>query len=427
MRERHFLYNSEMRQSKLFTKTRKNAPSDEVSKNAELLIRAGFIHKEMAGVYSYLPLGLLVLKKIEEIIREEMNDLGGQELVLPTLQDKNLWEKTQRWDDKKVDNWFKTQLKNDTELGLGFTHEEPLTQIMTEYISSYRDVEKPVLVYQFQVKFRNELRAKSGIIRGREFLMKDLYSFSKNEKDHEEIYEKVGQTYEKIFDRVGLGGVTYFTYASGGSFSKFSHEFQVVTDAGEDSICANKENKKAVNKEVFSGDTLEFTKVKDEKELEELKSVEVGNIFNLGTRFSEALGLSFKDENSEEKPVIMGSYGIGLGRLMGTIVEVLSDDKGIIWPESVSPFKAHLLCISPDDQNAKALAEDLYKELDGKVLYDDRDLRAGEKFADADLIGIPWQIIIGKKSNQDAIEVKNRKTGEVEIKPMTEIVEWLQK
>ena len=398
-----------MKQSQLFTKTKKESPADEVSLNAELLIKAGFINKEMAGVYSYLPLGLRVIKKIENIIREEMNTIGGQELVMTALQDKSLWERTDRWDDEKVDNWFKTKLKNDTELGLGFTHEEPLTRMMKEFINSYRDL--PCSVYQFQTKFRNEARAKSGIMRCREFVMKDLYSFSKNEEEHNIFYEKAKEAYKNIFKRVGIGHLTYVTFASGGSFSKYSHEFQTVTGAGEDTIYIDENKSIAINKEVYNDEVISSLGLTKE-DLIEKKAVEVGNIFTLGTRFSDALSLKYKTEQGEEKSVFMGSYGIGPGRLMGTIVEVLSDDKGIIWPESVAPFKVHLLVLGNDERTCEE-ADKLYEELSEKgieVLYDDRsDTSAGEKFADADLIGIPYRVVVSKRSLVDGgFEVKKR-------------------
>ena len=243
-----------MRQSALFTKTRRDAPSDEVSKNAQLLIRAGYVHKEMAGVYSYLPLGFRVLNKIVGIIREEMNAIGGQELVMTALQDKELWSRTDRWDDKKVDNWFKTEFKTGGETGLAITHEEPLTRIMTDHISSYRDL--PVAAYQFQNKFRNELRAKSGIMRGKEFLMKDLYSFSKDEKEHTEFYQKAREAYIKVFSRLGIGEQTYVTFASGGIFSPFSEEFQTLSEAGEDTIYVDEKKHIAVNKEVLTDERI---------------------------------------------------------------------------------------------------------------------------------------------------------------------------
>lgn len=398
-----------MKQSQLFTKTRKDAPKDEVSKNAQLLIRAGFIHKELAGVYSYLPLGLRVLKNIENIIREEMNAIGGQELHLTALQDKSVWEKTGRWSDEVLDIWFKTELKSGGELGLGTTHEEPLTALVKEYVRSYRDL--PFSLYQFQTKFRNELRAKSGIMRGREFLMKDLYSFSPSELEHNEFYEKAKKAYVNIFNRAGLGEKTYVTFASGGSFSKYSHEFQVLTDAGEDIIFVSEKNKIAVNKEVLDDAVLKELDL-SKKDLKEMKAVEVGNIFSLGTKFSDALGLTYVDENEKKNSVIMGSYGIGVGRLMGTIVEVLSDDKGIVWPASVAPFKVHLIVIGEEDSNTMKEAELLYKAL-GKagvdVLMDDRDTRAGEKFADSDLIGIPLRIVISEKTLADKkVEIKKR-------------------
>lgn len=272
-----------MRQSFLFTKTRKEAPKDEVSKNAQLLIRAGYIHKEMAGVYSYLPLGLRVGEKIAAIIREEMNALGGQEVGLSILQNKELWQKTDRWDDTKVDNWFKTTLKAGGEAGLSFTNEEPLANAMREYIQSYKDL--PKYVYQINLKFRNEQRAKSGILRGREFLMKDMYSFHINQEDLNKYYEQVALAYQRIFVRVGIGEKTYKTFASGGVFSKYSHEFQTLCSAGEDTIYVSEKKRVAVNKEVLNDEVLSDLGL-SQNELEEQKAVEVGNIFKLGTRFS---------------------------------------------------------------------------------------------------------------------------------------------
>jgi len=397
-----------MQQSNLFTKTRKEAPKDEVAKNAKLLIQAGFINKEMAGVYSYLPLGLRVLEKIKNIIREEMNQIGGQEILMTTLQGKEVWEKTDRWDDTQVDDWFKTVLKNKSEIGLAFTHEEPLTQVMKNFVSSYKDL--PCYVYQFQTKFRNELRAKSGILRGREFLMKDLYSFSKDKKEHERFYEEMKEVYMKIFERLGFGDETYITISSGGSFSKYSYEFQTVTEAGEDIIYIVDEDKKiAINKDDFNDEVLkDFGLEKVVKDnLVQKKSIEVGDIYSLGEKYSEALGLSYKDQDGEEQFVYMGSYGIGVNRLLGTVVEVFSDEKGIIWPESVAPFQIHLLSLGQDEQ-----AGEIYKKLKEsgiEVLYDDRDVKAGEKFADADLIGIPKRVVVSERSlKEGGVELKKR-------------------
>ncbi len=396
-----------MRLSKLFTRTRKEAPKDEVSKNAQLLIRAGYIHKEMAGVYAYMPLGLRVLKNIEHVIREEMNAIGGQEIVMTALQEKDVWEKTGRWDDKVVDNWFKTKLKNDTELGLAYTHEPAIAALMKDYISSYRDL--PSYPYQFQTKFRNELRAKSGLFRGREFIMKDLYSFSKTEKDLDEFYEKAITAYKNIFNRLGLGDRTYLTLASGGSFgTKYSHEFQTLTGAGEDTIYIHKKKNIAINNEVMNDDTLTMLGISKDELVEE-KSIEVGNIYKLGTFYSDPLGLTYKTEEGEEKPVIMGSFGIGLGRVMGTIAETHSDDKGLVWPSEVSPFAIHLISLPGGEAKADEIY-DLLQKNNSSVLYDDRQERtAGEKFADADLLGIPTRAVISKKTlEKDSVEVRKR-------------------
>lgn len=387
-----------MRQSQLFTKTRKEAPKDEISKNAQLLIQGGFIHKDMAGVYTFLPLGLRVLNNINNIIREEMDAIGGQELFMPSLQNPELWKKTGRWDNDTVDTWFKSELSAGGEIGFAWTHEENITSIMTQHIHSYKDL--PLYAYHIQNKFRNEIRAKSGIMRTREFLMKDLYSFSRNDKEHTEFYEKCAQSYVNIFKRVGIGDKTYKTFASGGAFTKYSHEFQTLSEAGEDIVYVNEEKEIAVNSEVLEDADLKELGVTRE-ELTEKKSIEVGNIFSLGTKFSEALGLQYKTEKGETKSVIMGSYGIGPARLMGTIAELLSDEKGIVWPSSVSPFKLHLIVLDGQEDETRKEADRLYEELTSRgveVLYDDRDVRAGEKFADADLIGIPNRAIISDKT-----------------------------
>lgn len=412
-----------MKQTKLFSKTRREAPKDEVSKNADLLIRAGYIYKDMAGVYTFLPLGLMVLNKISNIIREEMNNLGAEEILLTSLQDKKVWEKTGRWNDEVVDNWFKTRLKNDTELGLGFTHEEPLTRLMKDYIRSFRDL--PVYAYQIQTKFRNEARAKSGIMRMREFLMKDMYSFSKDNSQHEEFYEKAKQSYTNVFNRVGIGEYTYMTFASGGSFSKFSHEFQTVTDSGEDLIYIDETKHIAINKEVLNDEVCLELGV-NKTNLKEKKAVEVGNIFSLGTRFSDAFELYYSDEKGEKKPIVMGSYGIGPGRLMGVIAETLSDEKGLVWPIQVSPFSVQIISL---DQSTNTIAEDIYNKLNDKgmsVLFDDRDMRPGEKFADSDLMGIPLRIVIGEKGNKSGIfEVKYRKDGRIENVKKENIIDFI--
>ncbi len=404
-----------MRQSKLFTKTRKEAPADEVAKNARLLIRAGYIYKNMAGTYTFLPLGLRVMDKIKNIIREEMDSIGSQEMHMPSLQSPELWKKTDRWDDEKVDIWFKTELKAGGDVGLAWTHEEVITDLMRQYISSYKDL--PLFAYHIQTKFRNEMRAKSGIMRTREFDMKDLYSFCATEEQHNEFYEACADAYMRIFDRLGIGDKTYRTFASGGAFTKFSHEFQTLAESGEDVVYVNEEKGIAINEEVLAEADLSELGVTKE-ELVEQKSIEVGNIFSLGTKFSEDLELYYKDESGNEKPVIMGSYGIGPARAMGTVVDLLSDEKGVVWPESIAPFKVHLVGLNGDDAEVNDYTEGVYNTLTKQgveVLYDDRiEVRAGEKFADSDLLGIPYRVVISRKAKDEGkFEVVTRRTGEV--------------
>ncbi len=403
-----------MRQSQLFTKARREAPADEVSKNAQLLIRAGFVHKEAAGIYSFLPLGLRVLNNVIRIIREEMDALGGQELCMSALQNAELWKKTDRW---KQDVWFKTELKAAGETGLGWTHEEPITNLATQFVSSYRDL--PFSAYQIQTKFRNEERAKSGVMRGREFLMKDMYSFHADHADLDAFYERAIEAYRRVFRRAGLGDRTFMTFASGGAFSKYSHEFQTLTDAGEDVIYLSREKGIAINKEVLTDEVLADLGVARES-LEEAKAVEVGNIFKLGTRFSEPLGLSYTDAEGKKHPVVMGCYGIGPSRLVGAVVEALADDKGLVWPASVAPFAVHLVSLGKDGDEICKTADALYDELvksGVEVLYDDRDLRAGEKFAESDLLGMPKRIVVGKDAVATGeFEVVDRATGSVEKK-----------
>jgi prolyl-tRNA synthetase len=395
--------------SQLFTKTSKNIPGDEQARNAQLLIQAGFIHKEMAGVYAFLPLGRRVLENISKVVREEMNRVGGQEVQMTVLQPKEIFEKTDRWDDKKVDNWFKTKLSNGTELGMGLTHEEPIVDAMKEFMSSYKDL--PVLVYQIQTKFRNEKRAKSGLLRGREFTMKDMYSFARSQEEHDEIYEKVAAAYVRIYERLGIGDVTYRTYADGGIFTqRFSDEFQTISPIGEDAIFVHEGKKIAFNEEIMSDETLAKMGVKRE-ELVEKRGVEVGNIFPLESKYSDALGLFYDDENGEQQSIIMGCYGIGISRLVGMLAEHFADDRGLAWPAEVAPFRIYLTSVGANDDVAKA-TEDLYKNLTDsgiEVLYDDRDARPGEKFADADLMGIPYRVVVSEKtlaSNQYEIKAR---------------------
>jgi prolyl-tRNA synthetase len=412
-----------MKVSQLFTKTLKDAPADEVAKNAQLLIRGGYIYKEMAGVYAYLPLGKRVLEKITQIIREEMDAIGGNEISLTALQSPDTWQASGRWNDDVMDVWFKTKLASGSELGLAPTHEEPLTKLMTQYIRSYKDL--PVYPYQFQIKFRNELRSKSGLMRGREFWMKDLYSFSRTQEEHDAFYEKISQAYVRVFDRLGIGDKTFKTFASGGSFSKFSHEFQTISPVGEDTIYVHREKGIAINQEVFTDDVLADLGVSRD-ELEEVTAVEVGNIFTLGTKYSEPLGLNFTDENGAAKPVIMGSYGIGPSRLMGLLAEHFADDKGLVWPEAVAPFGVYLVSIG---EQGSVKADELYQTLTDagiEVLYDDRDERPGAKFADAELLGIPYRVTVSDRLVEEGkCELLQRSSDQIRVLTPQELLATL--
>lgn len=414
-----------MRLSQLFTKTRKDAPADETAKNAQLLLRAGFIHKVMAGVYAYTPLGLRVVENIKQIVREEMDGVSGQELIMTNLQSSETWATTGRWDDEIVDIWFKTKLKDKTEVGLAWSHEEAIIEMMKQFVSSYKDL--PISVYQFQTKLRNELRAKSGIMRGREFVMKDMYSISTDAVEHDAYYDSVIEAYKRVYFRLGLGEDTYVTFASGGAFTKFSHEFQTVCEAGEDVIYLHREKNIAINEEVLDEESLNHLGVRRE-ELEEVKSSEVGNIFNFGTDKSEQMDFGFTNEAGEKQFVHLGSYGIGITRVMGVIAEKFADEKGLVWPLHVAPAKVYLARLGniPDVVSAAdALYEDLTKA-GTLVLYDDRDTRAGEKFADADLMGIPYRLVVSEKTVESGKhELKARTENEVRMLTDKEILSHL--
>ncbi len=415
-----------MRSSHLFTRSSKTVPADETARNAQLLIQAGFIHKEMAGVYAYLPLGKRVLDNIAQIVREEMNAVGGQELQMTTLQPRELWEKTDRWSDEKIDNWFKTKLKNGTELGVGLTHEEPIVDVLKDFVSSYKDL--PVAVYQIGLKFRNELRAKSGLLRGREFIMKDMYTFAQTQAEHDELYEQIASAYTRVYTRLGIGDVTYRTYADGGYFTKrFSDEYQTVSPIGEDTIYVDEAKRIAINQEVYTDENLEKLGLKKD-ELIEKKGVEVGNIFPLESKYSDALDMYYTDESGQKQSVIMGCYGIGVSRLVGMLAEHFADARGLVWPEAVAPFRVYLARLGDNDA-VLAQADATYELLQSaghEVLYDDRDVRPGEKFADADLLGIPYRIVISDKTvATGTYEVKARTAMEVDQLSQDELIKML--
>lgn len=394
----------------------RNAPKDETAKSAGYLIRAGYIHKELAGVYDYLPLGLRVIENIKGVIREEINAIDGQEVLMSALQNPELWEKTGRWDDQEVDIWFKTELSAGGELGLAPTHEEPITNMLKTYIKSYKDL--PLAVYQFQTKFRNELRAKSGIMRTREFIMKDLYSFHTSEEDLDTYYKRVEGAYDKIYKRLGLGDCTYETFASGGIFSKFSHEYQTFIPVGEDTVYYTKDKSLVLNEEVLLDEVLDEFKVKRE-DLESTRAAEVGNIFKLKFKYSKPLELNYSDKDNKIQTVYMGCYGIGVSRVMGVIAEKFCDDKGLCWPENIAPYKYYLVAIG-DAGTEKA--EEFYKGHEESILFDDRNARPGEKFADADLMGIPYRVVISDKTlAENSAEITDRKTGESKLVKLADI------
>ncbi len=416
-----------MKQSQYFLRTNKNASKDEQSINARLLEQAGYVDKLMAGVYSYMPLGLRVIRNIEQIVREEMDAIGGQEILMAMLHPKAIWEQTGGWDN--IDVLFKIQSRTEKEYALGQSEEEVVTPLVLNRINTYKDL--PIAVYQIHWKFRDELRAKSGVMRGREFLMKDMYSFHKDQEDFEKFYQVAKEAYLKIYSRLGL--TAKVTEASGGSFSeKISYEFMVLTDAGEDDIlycdkcdfCVNVEIAK-----VAEGD--DCPKCSDSK-LARAKASEVGNVFDLGQKYGKDFELQFMDENNERKFPVMGCYGIGITRLMGVIVEKFNDERGIIWPESVAPFKVHLLALAnSDNPEIKEKADTLYSDLQAagiSVLYDDREgVSAGEKFAGSDLVGLPVRLVVSAKTlAESSVEMKSRAETDSSLVPLTEIISKLK-
>lgn len=417
-----------MRYSRLFGKTSKTTASDADSINAQLLTQAGYVNKQMAGVYNFLPLGLKVLAKIQAIIREELNNFGAQEILMPALTAEENYVTTGR---NELDILFHLEGHGGSKFVLNQSHEEVVTPLVQSYTFSYRDL--PRAVYQIQNKFRNEARAKSGLLRGREFNMKDLYSFHATEEDLNLYYDQIRQVYFKIYERLGLKEHVVFTYASGGSFSRYSHEFQALSDVGEDTIYLCKKCQNAINKEILEDmelvDGAPACPNCSNVDLEEKRAIEVGNIFKLRTRFTEAFKFIYKDTEGKGQPVSMGCYGMGPSRIMGTIVELFHDERGIIWPTSIAPYHVHLIALGKEGE-AYEEAEKLYQELLEKkieVLYDDRrDVAAGEKFADADLIGIPYRVVVSKKTlAENSVEVKKRTETQALLVPIKDITSSL--
>ena len=416
-----------MLQSKLFTKTQKEVSGEETSAGARYLLRSGYIDKLSAGIYTMLPLGLRVLQNIEKIIADEMDALGAQRVLMPALTPKSNWETTGRWQD--LDVLYKVESQQKSEYALGATHEEVVTPLAQRHAFSYKDF--PFSIYQIQEKFRDEPHAKSGLLRGREFLMKDLYSFHVDPKDCDEFYEKVKESYFAIYKAAGLAQSTYLTLAGGGTFSKFSHEFQTVTDAGEDTIYICDKCGFTVNREIKN----EYPKCPEcgGTDFDEKKSTEVGNIFKLGAKYSAAFGFTASGPEGEKLPVLMNCYGIGLTRMMGTIAEIRNDDKGIVWPDAVAPFKIHLLALASKDSETNVKIDqdcrEIYSNLQkrgNQVIYDDRQgMSAGEKFNDADLMGMPWRIVISQKTLANGcVEIKRRDSKDATLVKMGELMSF---
>ncbi len=406
-----------MRQSELFTRTERNAPKDEITVNAQLLTRAGYVEKLMAGVYNYLPLGLRVLRRLESIVREEMDAVGGQEVLMAMLHPKSIWQTTGAWD--KVDVLFKVPSRTEKEYALGQSEEEVVTPLVLKRVQSYKDL--PLAVYQIHWKFRDELRAKSGLLRGREFFMKDMYSFHEDQADFERFYDIAKQAYLRVFERLDL--IAKVTEASGGAFSeKISYEFEVLTDAGEDEILYCDACEFCVNLEIAKQNEGEACPKCAKGKLSKATASEVGNVFDLGRKYGEDFELGFTGRDGKKAFPVMGCYGLGISRLMGVLVEKFHDDKGIIWPAAAAPFPAHLIELE------KGLAAGLYTDLQARgieVLYDDREVSAGEKFADADLLGLPWRLVVSPKTGGEQVELKPRTGTEARLVSREELYEAL--
>ena len=413
-----------MRQSQIFAKTKKETPKGAETISHQYLVRGDFVDQTAAGVYSFLPLGWQVYQKIERIIREEMNNLGGQEVSMPALIPQNLWQETGRWND--IDPpLFVVEDRHQKKYGLGPTHEEVITDLVRRRVKSYQDL--PLYLYQIQTKFRNEMRATGGLLRVREFVMKDLYSFNASEEETLEFYEKVKKAYLKIFSRCGLK-VAVAEADSGTIGGSLSHEFSLLAETGEDKILV-------CSKCSYGANINKVGKIRKcpqcGGQMEKSNGIEAGHTFYLGTKYSQAMGANFTDKDGQKKSIVMGCYGIGLGRLMAAIVEASHDKKGIIWPDSVAPFQIHLIELSANNKELTKAAQKLYQDLTKvglEVLYDDRDKSAGEKLVESDLIGIPMRLVISEKTiAKKAVEVKRRESETIKLVEIGKLVSELKK
>lgn len=402
-----------MKQSLLFVPTLKDAPKDAEVRSHKLMSRAGLVKQVAAGIYSYLPLGYRVIKKIEAIIREELDKIGCSELLMPALQPRDLWEESGRWD-KYGPELMRLQDRKERDFCLGPTHEEIITQVVRDYLNSYKKL--PLALYQIQTKFRDEMRPRFGLMRGREFIMKDAYSFHETEEELNEWYKAFTVAYTEIFNRCGLA--TRIVSSDVGQIGgNEADEFMVMSEVGEDTITYCMSCSYAANQEhsgLESGDKCPVCG----GTIEEAKGIEVGNIFKLGTKYSESMNAKVINKDGEQVPVIMGCYGIGISRTLMASVEQHSTDEGIVWPEEIAPFQVHIIPINVKNEEQHALATEIYQDLLAQgveVLLDDRQERAGSKFKDADLIGIPYRIIVGKDAKDGNVEFVDRKQGKKDV------------
>jgi prolyl-tRNA synthetase len=405
-----------MKYSQMFPKTLREPPKDAVTSNHKLLVQAGFVDQLMAGSWTLLPLGWRVANKIMQIVREEMNAIGSQEIQMPLMHPKEIWNETGRWD-SAAEVMYQLKDTRGREFALSFTHEEIIMDLVRKHLTSYKEL--PLSLYQFSSKFRNEMRATAGILRGREFLMKDMYSFHATEEDLKKYYELVKLAYLKAFTRMGLK--VKITEAAGGVFTdNMTHEFQALAESGEDIIYYCDSCDWAQNKEIFTGNERDSCPSCRSGKVISSSAIEAGNIFPFGSKkYAEPMKAYFDAADGSKQLVHFGSYGIGITRAIGIIVETFHDAKGIIWPESVAPFQAHLVGL----KDATAVYESLVRA-GINVLYDDTDRPAGQKFADADLIGIPVRLVVSEKAG-DKIEWKKRNSKDSELLTIDEVVSRL--
>lgn len=439
-----------MRLTQYFLPTIKENPSEAQIASHRLMLRAGMIRQSSAGIYSWLPLGQRILNKIINIVRCEQNLAGAQEMLMPTVQPADIWRDSGRYDAYGPE-MLRIRDRHDRDMLYGPTNEEQITEIIKDSLRSYRDL--PKLLYHVQWKFRDEVRPRFGVMRGREFLMKDCYSFDLNYEAARSSYNKMFISYLRTFAKMGLQAIP-MRADSGPIGGDMSHEFIIIAETGESKVFCHTDYfdfnifdqdidyqmdlNEVVSSwtELYAATDERHDKILFDKEVPpdkrcEARGIEVGHIFYFGTKYSQSMGANVLDSSGDPVNVEMGSYGIGVSRLVGAIIEANHDAKGIVWPEAVSPFRVGLINLKTDDDNCTLLSEELYQKMESnriEVLYEDRDGRAGVKFANMDLIGLPWQLIIGPRGvSQNLVELKCRKTGKSEELTPNEAINYLIK